>query len=227
MIDDHLTTQNANGEKVVTYPASSAEVVRSWSLYGVRHALEVFETVFRAEMRETATYYVPPRGIYSTAALVDAADNSFPKAVLPYVPLKTREDWKAAGRCLAFSLLSASGFHVARAVEGTLEAYWRRFSGAAAAATLNSWHDYLKELDAIAAKKPNPAPAVKTLAELRQMKDDYRNPIMHPRVVLNEQDARMLFDNGESLIIAMADELREIAQMQGGVQQSFAAVGGS
>ena len=39
------------------------------------------------------------------------------------------------------------------------------------------------------------------------MKDDYRNPIMHPRVVLTESDARMLFNNGESLIIAMAQEL--------------------
>ena len=37
------------------------------------------------------------------------------------------------------------------------------------------------------------------------MKDDYRNPVMHPlRVTLTESDARMLFDNGESLIIAMA-----------------------
>ena len=40
------------------------------------------------------------------------------------------------------------------------------------------------------------------------MKDDYRNPIAHPRIVLTEPDARMLFANGESLIIAMAQELK-------------------
>jgi hypothetical protein len=39
------------------------------------------------------------------------------------------------------------------------------------------------------------------------MRTDYRNPIMHPRVVLTEGDARMLFANGESLIIAMAQEI--------------------
>jgi hypothetical protein len=50
------------------------------------------------------------------------------------------------------------------------------------------------------------------------MKDDYRNPIMHPRVVLTESDARMLFDNGESLIIAMAQEIAEIRLSSGGIQ---------
>ena len=40
------------------------------------------------------------------------------------------------------------------------------------------------------------------------MKDDYRNPIMHPRVVLTESDARMLFNNGEmSLTIALLSSL--------------------
>ena len=34
---------------------------------------------------------------------------------------------------------------------------------------------------------------------------------MHPRVVLLEADARMLFDNGESLIIAMATEMQRSA----------------
>lgn len=47
----------------------------------------------------------------------------------------------------------------------------------------------------------------KTLVELRQMKDDYRNPLMHPRVVLTESDAKMLFNNGESVIIGMAQDL--------------------
>ncbi len=45
------------------------------------------------------------------------------------------------------------------------------------------------------------------------MKDDYRNPIMHPRQVLTETDARMLFANGESLIMAMAQEIAEAANV--------------
>ena len=51
-------------------------------------------------------------------------------------------------------------------------------------------------------------PSEKVISEIQQMKDDYRNPIAHPRIVLTEPDARMLFANGESLIIAMAQEMK-------------------
>jgi hypothetical protein len=76
----------------------------------------------------------------------------------------------------------------------------------------------------IAESSPTPCPLRKTLAELDQMREDYRNPIVHPRVVLTESDARMLFANGESLIIAMAQELAEAAK---GVQTALVLVGGS
>jgi hypothetical protein len=58
------------------------------------------------------------------------------------------------------------------------------------------------------------------------MKDDYRNPVMHPRVTLTENDARMLFDNGESLIIAMAEEIKAIRD-RGGAQGVLGVVGGT
>ncbi len=53
-------------------------------------------------------------------------------------------------------------------------------------------------------------PDPKTIAVIRQMKDDYRNPVVHPRVVLTEADSRMLFNNGESAIIGMAQGLKDV-----------------
>jgi hypothetical protein len=179
--------------------------------------------VFAEEMRETATYFVPRRGIYHTPALVDAADETFPSELQGFIPQKAKDDWKSAGRCLAFNLLSASGFHVARAVEATLEAYYWLFSGKQGE-TLHGWYDYIKALRAVAEAKPSPCPQDKTLSELDQMREDYRNPIVHPRVVLSEGDARMLFANGESLIIAMAQEMCEAAK---GVQAGLVLIGGS
>jgi hypothetical protein len=154
--------------------------------------------------------------------LVDTADETFPKDLLAFIPQKAKDDWKSAGRCLAFSLLSASGFHVARAVEACLESYYGLFSGKPGE-TLHGWYDYIKALKEIAEKKPTPCPTEKTLVELDQMREDYRNPIVHPRVVLTEGDARMLFANGESLIIAMAQELAGAAK---GVQPALALIGG-
>jgi hypothetical protein len=227
IIDNHFKgPANPDGTRDFKWPAENDPPIPSWRFDWIRNNLQKFETIFSAEMREAATYFVPRRGIFSTEALVDKADESFPAALARFIPEKAKVEWRAAGRCLAFNLLSASGFHVARAVEGTLEVYWRKFSGADANATLRSWHDYVKSLSEIATKNPTPSPAPKTLAEMSQMKDDYRNPIMHPRVVLSEADSRMLFDNGESLIIAMADELRVIEEEQGGVQGALTVVSG-
>jgi hypothetical protein len=185
-------------------------------------SLKKFETIFSTEMSELSTYFVPQRGIYSTAALIDSADQSFPPDIFGHVPDKAKADWRAAGRCLAFNLLSATGFHVARAVEATLEVYYQLYTGKTG--PLSGWNDYIQALERVTTKGDKPAPAAKTLAELRQMKDDYRNPVMHPRVTLSETEARILFDNGESLIIAMAEEIKTIRQ-EGGVQPSLKAVG--
>ena len=159
-------------------------------------------------MREAATYRVPQRGIYHTPLLVDSAHEVFPNDLSNFIPSKTMEDWKAAGRCLAFGIFSGSGFHVARGVEGILESYYQLFCDRGDK-TLNGWREYIEALEKAKNSGQKPAPSEKILSELIQMKDDYRNPLMHPRVVLNEADAHMLFMNGASLIIAMAQEIRE------------------
>jgi hypothetical protein len=50
--------------------------------------LEKFETLFSTEKSESPTYFVPPRGIYSTSALIDFADKSFPSDISGYIPEK-------------------------------------------------------------------------------------------------------------------------------------------
>lgn len=198
-----FTVDDGNGGKTFAYPKDDTEFP-GWKLNLYRNSLEKFETVFSAEMSETATYFVPRKGIFFTPALVDSAEETFPKELRDVIPDKTRDEWRSAGRCLAFNLLSASGFHVARAVEGTMESYYLAFCGQHT--KQKTWGDYLKDLEP--ASERVGGPSSKTLSEIAQMKDDYRNPLMHPRVVLSESDARMLFANGESLIIAMAAEIK-------------------
>jgi hypothetical protein len=223
LMDSRFRTKNEKGETVFRFPEDSDAPLNSWQVDWIKTSISEFETVFAEEMRETATYFVPRRGIYHTPALVDAADATFPVHLQPFIPKKAKDDWRAAGRCLAFNLLSASGFHVARAVEACLEAYYQLFSGKPGE-TLHGWKSYIDALGKIADGSPTPCPLRKTLVELDQMREDYRNPIVHPRVVLSEGDARMLFANGESLIIAMAQELSEAAK---GGQPNLALVGGS
>jgi hypothetical protein len=202
----HFTQQGEDGTNVWKWPTAEDPPIAEWEWAHLKQALGNFEMIFAEEMREAATYRVPQRGIFYTPKLVDAADETFPTEVLGVLPEKTRADWCAAGRCLAFSLLSASGFHVTRAVEGMTEAYYQLFTGKDG--TLRSWFDYFTALSEVGDDGPHGKPSAKTLAELDQMRTDYRNPIAHPRVVLSESDARMLYANGESLIIAMAQEIK-------------------
>ncbi len=220
MWNQYFTKPDDNGVLQISFPDKD-QVIYAWQWIGIKENLSKFENVFAAEMNEAATYFVPTRGIYSTAALIDYADQSFPANIYGHVPDRAKADWKAAGRCLAFTLLSAAGFHAARAVEATLEVYYQLYTGKSG--TLHGWNDYIVALEKARGKGISPAPADKTLAELKQMKDDYRNPLVHPRVTLTESDARMLFNNGESLIIAMAEEIGAIRN-KGGVQGALAVV---
>jgi hypothetical protein len=220
----NFTETDASGKRKSRWPEES-DILYSWDISGIKPKLDKFETLLSTEMSESATYFVPARGIFSTAALIDVADKSFPMEISGFVPEKAKEDWRAAGRCLAFSLFSASGFHAARAVEATMEAYYQLFLGKPGK-ILRSWDEYHKELSKIVAANPNPTPQPKTLIEFDQMRQDYRNPIAHPRVSLTEADARVVFNNGESLIILMASEIKTIREA-GGVQGSLAVVGGS
>ncbi len=86
--------------------------------------------------------------------------------------------------------------------------------------TKPGWHDYLQDLEELAAET-TPMPDPKTIAVIRQMKDDYRNPVVHPRVVLTEADSRMLFNNGESAIIGMAQGLKDVTA---GLQKALALI---
>lgn len=182
------------------------EQVYDFDFRNYRILLLDFETIFQTEMRDAATYFVPRRGIFHTPSLIDRADDAFPEGVRDDIPEKSKVDWKAAGRCLAFNLYSASGFHVTRAVEGVLEIYYQLFCEKESSCTLHGWSDYIKALREVPSKRK---PLDKTLVELGQMRKDFRNPLAHPRVVLSETDARVLFDNGESLILAMASEIKD------------------
>lgn len=206
LINDTFYKQGDDGNPVFKPIADTDPPIPSYVFSNIDTLLSKFETIFNVEMREAATYYVPRRGIFSTPALVDHADESFPPDLMASVPDKTKSDWRAAGRCLAFYLLTASGFHACRAVEGTLEIYYKHFSGKDK--TLNGWGEYITELQKIIDDPDASAkPSKKTMTEIKQMKDDFRNPVMHPRVVLNEGDARILYDNSESLIITMLQEI--------------------
>lgn len=213
-ISSHFKDTEGN----ISYPEDDAVWIGSYWFDWYRNALAKFENVFSEEMAQAATYIVPARGIYDIPSLVDFADRAIPAEVSSFIPDNAKDDWRAAGRCLAFILPSASGFHVARAIESTVEAYYKAYLGTAPP-TGQSWGDLVSDLEKVA---QNPVPDPKTLAILRQIKDDWRNPVIHPRVTLTLTDAEVLFALGASVLMAVAQELKRLAE--NGVQPSLTFV---
>jgi hypothetical protein len=181
--------------------------IDSSSLDQIRRALDRLEVLLNAELSRAATFVAPQRGIYDTEFLVNAAEKSIPSALAPLMPDKAFAELHGAGRCLAFGLYTAAGFHMCRAIESVLEEYYFEFSGSRKA--LRSWHDYYRELEELR-KTADPAPEVSTLAYINQLRQSTRNPIMHPRVVLDETDAMTIFDLGRGVMLKMAQELRSV-----------------
>ena len=111
-------------------------------------------------------------------------------------------EYRNAGRCFAFGLWTAAGYHSCRAVEAVLRCYHFEFSGKEAIEG-KTWHNLIDDLEKSEQKHK---PGEKTLFYLRQLKDSERNPLMHVRVVLDEQDADLLLNSAKIVMVLMARE---------------------
>ena len=159
-----------------------------------------FQTVLTAELSTLEAYQVSPKGIYSTSALIDHAENALSdevKVVLNNQAKQTIDDTNQAGRCLALDLPTASGFHIMRAVETVLKAYRVSFG---ASMRGRSWGAYIVSLKGTGASP-------KVLGILDQIKDLHRNPTIHPDIVLSPDEAAELFAIAQSAISAMVRDM--------------------
>lgn len=176
--------------------------------WGVWTALETFKHNLAAELKGCATYFVPKRGIYDTAELIDRAELHMPQELHSTIPPLALSEFQEAGRCLAFNLPSASGFHVARAVEAMLIGYAALF-GVELDPEKDGMGAYVNALEEAKKSEQELKPDPKTLRTVKDIKDFDRNPLMHPRAVLSDVQALSLFSLGHSAITAMVVEMRE------------------
>ena len=190
---------------------AQAEKIHSWELVSISGALEKFEHTLSAELREAATYYIPRIGIFDTPRLVDGAEHHIDTELRAHMNEMAIKDFHDAGRCLAFDLPTASGFHAARSVEGVLAAYYKTFAGESAPPPNNgTMGDYLKALEEMTTSVAGNLPEQKTLRTLREIAKLDRNPVMHPRETLDRQEAAIFFNLATSAIMAMAREINAL-----------------
>lgn len=170
--------------------------------YPLQKALEAFETVLSAELQSLDTYFVSQKLAYATHDLIENAEKVLPETTQKNVPKQVIDDIRQSGRCLAFELPTASGFHIMRATEKVLREYYTSLMGKPPGR--KDWKECVDEL------KTNGKADPKILLVLDQIRELHRNPLMHPEDFLNMNEALALFDIGKTAIILMAEDMPKV-----------------
>jgi hypothetical protein len=177
----------------------------TWSeAYSLRNGLQEFETIFSAEVATLASYLVSKKGIYDTADLIERAENAVDEMARKEIGAAATTDFQQAGKCLAFELPTAAGYHTMRATEAVVRIYWalvRPHSG-----TVTKPPDMAVCINELRADGEDP----KLMDALDHIKDLHRNTLMHPEAFLTMKDALRLFDIAKSAISHMGDRIREL-----------------
>lgn len=206
----HLKTQEYVAADPNAFPEEWNQPI-TWSdteFNNVLNTSKTFETVLMAELDTLASYYVERKGIYDTDWLIQQAEQALPQSMRQYLDPGTVEDMRSSGRCLALDAPTASAFHILRATESILHRYYIIVCQPAKAARQGNWGAYLTALyKASGGQEKVTDPEVREVYHILTRIKDHRNNIMHPELVLTQDEAFTLFENAKSAIMVMLPRL--------------------
>lgn len=160
--------------------------VEWWPIRQIIDAASKFETVLAEELAIVDTYSVVQKGAYSTSELIANAEIMFSKSIQAKLPQRAIHDIREAGKCLAFETPTAAAFHIVRAIESVILAYYCKVLGRTPPNRMRNWGVYIKSL-----RESGKADS-KILDFLVHIKDNYRNPVSHPEAILSVEEVLVL-----------------------------------
>jgi hypothetical protein len=166
----------------------------------VTGALTNFDMVVRSELYIADAYFVTRKAAYDTGVLVSNAEQQFPAALGLKVP-EAIVDVREAGKCLAFELSTASGFHILRATESVVREYWTAVSGGKPHPRVKTIGTYAKRM------REESCGSAKAISTLEQIASLHRNPLIHPEETLAPDEAVSLFGICQSAVSAMLKQI--------------------
>ncbi len=176
---------------------ASDSVVDAADLYNMHWHLTQFITALNAETSIADTFVITSKRGLDTTALIDDGSVLFQPEVALKVP-EAVADLRAAGKCIAFELPTAAGFHLHRANESVLHAYYDAVTNKRARPKNRNIGEYIKILEELSNKDKV------VLSALRDLKDLHRNPLVHPDESLDTIDeALALVGSIQAVVVAM------------------------
>lgn len=191
-------------QAIAKIPADAAtEQPIGWIANNIKAAADRFETIISAELSNSDTYWISPKGTHKTSMLLQFAHMELPPSVLAEVP-EVKSDFDEAGRCLLFDTATAAGFHLLRATESVIRKYYKAVTGNEPPLKFRNWGAYVKILGKQARANP------KVVAAIDHIREHYRNPVLHPQDDLSAEQAQVLFGLCVSVITLIAGDMKAL-----------------
>ncbi len=160
------------------------------------------QTLLQGELGVQAVYLIWPKRAYDTNRLISAAGSIFSEAVGSWLTKDEQYDIEQAGKCLAFETSTGAGFHLFRAAESVIRRYYQVVVGTLPKPKMRNWGTYLKVLRECGASP-------KVTYAIEQIKELYRNPVMHPEERLSMDEAISLLGIVETFISTVYVDFNE------------------
>ena len=170
--------------------------------FKITNGYSQYKIALLAELEVLPSYFVTQKGGYDTQALLEGGEVLFPGALSAKVP-EAVFDAKEAAKALAYELGTACGFHVFRALEAVLRRYYKEVTDGKAEPKVRNIGVYINAMKQAGKGEP------KVLAVLKQIADFHRNPLIHPEVALDIDEAIGTLGVARSAIDLMLSELPE------------------
>jgi hypothetical protein len=171
--------------------------------HNIRESALAFETVLAAELQVLDTYLVSQKGTHSTPDLIDHGELMVPYSLRSDLPSQAITDLQAAGRCLAFSVPTATAFHGLRAAESVIRLYYEEVIGVKPRPKMRNWGAYVKRLNEAGADN-------RITGFIDHVRDLYRNPVFHPEDNLSSEDALVFLGTCVALICKILLETQRL-----------------
>jgi hypothetical protein len=188
-------------------PKDKNEQVQNFQISWISEEIKKFETILRNDMPEMATFAVSQIGIFRTDDLINNAHRQIAEPLQQLLQGRAKADIAEAGKCLAFRLSTASAFHACRAIEVGIDQYYEALAGkpyhVSQSGGNNNWG---AKTEALVKEKADE----KVTEFLTHIRKQYRNPVTHPEVVVDEHEAVDLFIASLSAISMMLGATRAI-----------------
>jgi hypothetical protein len=188
--------------KKLTTDTTQDRPLHFMDVYSITNGVSEFETVLMAEMTTCNAYFVTKQRGYDVFDLITQAEVLFPAELIARAP-EAVPDIQQAGKCIAFEIPTAAGFHLMRALELVLRLYFDVVGKGEPRPTTNNLGDYLRIMTDKNLGDP------KLVAVLRQIKDLHRNEFIHPETTLTLDEALGLLGISQSAIVYMLCVLPE------------------